>query len=310
MSAAGAGRPFTFALGIHDHQPVGNFDHVVAEAHAAAYRPFLERLERYPALPASLHHSGPLLEWLEVHDPDYLDRLRALADRGQVEILGGAFYEPILPAIPHRDRVAQIALQADWCERRLGRRPRGAWLAERVWEPGLVASLAEAGVDFLAVDDEHFRAAGLPDAMLAGYALTEDQGARVAVFPIDQRLRYLVPFEEPEAAIAHLKARAGAHPGGLAVLADDGEKFGVWPGTHRRCYDERWLERFFEALLAAVAEGWLELSTLGSARAERAPAGLAYLPTTSYLEMTEWALPTAPQARRNMMTMRAAISAW
>ena len=298
--------PFTFVLGLHDHQPVGNFDAVFAQAYAAAYLPFLDVLEGRPRIPVSLHHSGPLLEWLEAHEPGYLDRLRALAAGGRIEILGGAFYEPILPAIPHRDRVGQIALQRDWSERRLGQRPQGAWIAERVWEPGLVASLAEAGVDFTAVDDQHFRAAGAPEALLSGYALTEDEGRQVAVFPIDQRLRYLVPFEEPAAAVDYLRACALARPGGLKVLADDGEKFGLWPGTHATCYDRHWLARFFDALEGAMDQGWLRLLTLGGARAALPPTGIAYLPATSYQEMTEWALPTAAQGRLHALRERLA----
>ena len=35
-----------FLLGIHNHQPVGNFDSVVDDAVVRAYHPFLETLER------------------------------------------------------------------------------------------------------------------------------------------------------------------------------------------------------------------------------------------------------------------------
>ncbi len=57
--------------------------------------------------------------------------------RGQVEIVGGGWYEPVLAALPERDRVGQLVRMADELERRFGTRPRGAWLAERVWEPDL-----------------------------------------------------------------------------------------------------------------------------------------------------------------------------
>src|SRR5690606_15062743 len=96
-------------LAIHDHQPVGNFDGVFEDACRDSYAPFLDVLADYPEIPVALHHSGSRLEWLVSHRPDYVDRVRSLVERGQIEILGGAFFEPILAAIPARDRVGQIA---------------------------------------------------------------------------------------------------------------------------------------------------------------------------------------------------------
>jgi len=108
----------------------------------------------------------------------------------------------------------------------------------------------------------------------------------VRVFPISQRLRYLIPFGEVEAVIEHLATRRGRVP--AVTMVDDGEKFGVWPGTHAHVYEKGWLDRFFDRLLTTE---WLELATLGEV-ADRVPAtGRVYLPTASYREMGEWALP-------------------
>ena len=194
-------RPVTLVLVVHDHQPVGNFDGVFAGAYRDAYAPFLDLHERRPGLRVGLHTSGPLLEWLEAHEPEYLSRLSALVGRGQVEPWGGAMYEPILPAIPEHDRRDQIVLMADRLERVLGRRPRGMWLAERVWEPGLASSLAAAGVEYTAVDDAHFVAAGFERERLWGCFQTEDQGLALRVFPIHRELRYAIPFGEPEEVV-------------------------------------------------------------------------------------------------------------
>jgi len=293
-AAASPPHDLTLVLVLHDHQPVGNFDDVFRAAFRDAYAPFLDFLESHPALRLALHTSGPLLEWLEAHEPRYLDRLGARVRAGQVEPWGGAFYEPILPAIPERDRRAQILAMAEWIERRLGARPRGLWLAERVWEPGLAASLAAAGVEYTAVDDAHFVATGFERDELWGTFLTEDQGLPLRIFPIHRELRYLVPFGAPEDVVAMLARVAGGGADRLAVLGDDGEKFGLWPGTRRLCYDERWLARFVAALAAAP---WIRLRTPAEAVAAHAPRGLAYLPSGSYHEMQEWSLPPAAQAR-------------
>jgi hypothetical protein len=287
-------RSVTLVMVVHDHQPVGNFDAVFAAAYDDAYAPFLALLERRPRLRVGLHTTGALLDWIEARRPEYLSRLKALVERGQVEPWGGALYEAILPVIPEHDRQGQITAMADRLERLLGRRPRGLWLAERVWEPGLASSLAAAGVEYTAVDDAHFVAAGFEREQLWGCFRTEDQGLALRVFPIHRELRYLIPFGEPEEVVAMLRRVAEGGAGRLAMLGDDGEKFGVWPGTKKRCYDERWLERFEEAL---AANPWIEVRTPAEAAAAHPSSGLAYLPSASYHEMQEWALPPAAQAR-------------
>ena len=198
-------RSVTLVMVIHDHQPVGNFDGVFRQAFDDAYQPFLAFLEARPAIRIALHTSGPLLDWLARERREYLERLRALVARGQVEPWGGGYYEPVLVSIPEADRRGQIEALADRLERELGRRPKGMWLTERVWEPALAATLAAAGVDYTAVDDAHFVAAGIPRDRLWGYFQTEDQGLALKVFPIHRELRYLVPFGEPEQVIDLLR---------------------------------------------------------------------------------------------------------
>ncbi|MEX0978577.1 MAG: alpha-amylase, partial [Pirellulales bacterium] len=112
-------------LVLHDHQPVGNFDHVFEQAYQDSYRRFLDVFEPYESLKVGLHTSGPLLEWLEAHHPEYLDRVARLVAAGRIEIIGGAFYEPILSMIPRHDRVGQIQSFTRRLERRFATRVRG-----------------------------------------------------------------------------------------------------------------------------------------------------------------------------------------
>jgi alpha-amylase len=287
-------RPLTLVLIVHDHQPIGNFDGVFQQSYDEAYAPFLNFLETHPRIRIGLHTSGPLLLWIAERQRGYLDRLRRLVARNQVELWGGGFFEPVLASIPETDRRGQIHAMADWLERELGMRPRGAWLTERVWEPGLASSLASAGVEYVAVDDAHFIAAGLPRDRLWGTYLTEDQGIPIRVFPIHRELRYAIPFGEPEDTVEILERVARGGDGRVAVLGDDGEKFGVWPGTHALCYERGWLDRFAAALDASP---WIEIRTPAEAIAHHAALGLTYLPTASYHEMQEWALPPEAQER-------------
>jgi alpha-amylase len=280
----------SLALAIHNHQPVGNFGWVFAEVFDQAYEPLVAALERHPGVRLSLHYTGPLLEWLVGERPAFVARLRALVDRGQVELMGGGLYEPVLASLPERDRVAQLARMADAIETLAGHRPRGAWLAERVWEPDLPTSLVGAGYQWTILDDAHFRAAAIPEDDLWGAYTTEDQGHLMTVFGTEQGLRYLIPFGEVEAVIEHLRAHATEAGDRVGMMGDDGEKFGAWPTTWEHCWGKgRWVERFFEAIEANAA--WLTTVTPSEWLTREPPIGRVYVPTGSYAEMGEWALP-------------------
>ena len=280
----------SFALVIHSHQPVGNFDQVIEEAYRRAYAPFVQILLQHPSVRLNLHYSGVLLEWLEERHPEYFDQLRELLRRGQVELLGGGYYEPILPSIPDADKISQVRKMAEYLHRHWGTAPRGAWVAERVWEPSLARPLAQAGVEYVVLDDTHFLAAGLEPGRLRGIYITEEQGTPLRLVPSLKSFRYTIPFREPEETLRILRLGRD-QPGQLFAVGDDCEKFGVWPGTYAHVYESGWLERFLEALEGASE--WLETTTVSDYITSHAPLGRVYLPTASYAEMMEWALPTA-----------------
>jgi hypothetical protein len=288
--------PIRFAFGLHLHQPVGNFDHVFAQHVDDVYRPLLDAITHREFLPVVFHLSGPLLDWLEAHEPAYLDRLGRLAADGRVEILLAGFYEPVLASLPREDRVEQIRWMHDAVRRRFGVDARGLWLTERVWEPELAADLADAGVRYALVDDRHFLVTGFAAAQLHAPFWTESDGKRLALFPIDERLRYLIPFRPPEETADYLRELRGAGHA-LAVFADDGEKFGGWPGTKASVYGEGWLDRFMATIGGLVERGEVVLSRLDDALEAVPSGGLAYLPTASYREMEAWSLPPDPALR-------------
>lgn len=280
-------------LTIHNHQPVGNFDGVFAEAFDDSYQPFLDAFERFPHVKFSLHTSGSLIEWLVEHRPEYIDRVRDFVARGQIEILGGPFYEPILACIPRHDRVGQIQLYRSYLKSLFGTEIRGMWVPERVWEPSFTSDVADGGIEYTIVDDSHFKSAGFTTEELYGYFLTEDQGRLLKMFPISERTRYLIPFAEPHETIEFLKDVGERHPNAVVAFGDDGEKFGSWPGTKEHVYHNGWLNRFLELLTENT--DWLRTCTLGEAVRQIPPKGKCYLPNASYREMTEWALPTDRQ---------------
>ncbi|HEX9728008.1 MAG TPA: alpha-amylase/4-alpha-glucanotransferase domain-containing protein [Gemmatimonadales bacterium] len=288
--------PIRLVFGVHVHQPVGNFDSVFEDHVRDVYLPFLRAVAERDFLPIALHISGPLLEWLDGHDHAYLDLVGELAADGRVELLLSGFYEPILAALPPADRIEQIVWMREAIQTRFGQHATGLWLTERVWEPGLATDLVDAGVRYLLVDDRHFLVTGFERHQLHTPFHADGGGTPLGVLPIDERLRYLVPFQSPAETVAYLGdlRLRGAR---LAVLADDGEKFGGWPGTKAWVYERGWLASFLDAMGAAVGGGDVRLCTPRDAITEVASGGLVYLPTASYREMETWSLPPAAAER-------------
>ena len=211
-----------------------------------------------------------------------------MVESGQLEILTGGFYEPILAVIPKHDRLGQINKLTSTVKDVFGYDAKGMWLAERIWEPTLPTTLHEAGVSFTILDDTHFKYAGLREENLHGYNMTEDLGNNVNLFPISKRLRYAIPFEDPQATVDHLRSWATDEGENIVVFADDGEKFGVWPNTFDHVYTNGWLERFFSAIEDNL--DWINLMHFQEALDRFKPLGRIYLPTASYAEMGEWSL--------------------
>ncbi|MEK6769417.1 MAG: alpha-amylase/4-alpha-glucanotransferase domain-containing protein [Gemmatimonadota bacterium] len=288
--------PLRFIFGVHVHQPVGNFDHVFDDHVRDVYQPFLERLADAGCLPIALHLSGPLLEWLETRHSRYLDLVGRLASDGKIEMLLSGFYEPVLASLPRADRIEQITWMREALRRRFGVEATGLWLTERVWEPDLAGDLAEAGVRYALVDDRHFLVTGFRRDQLHAPFWTEANGRRLALFPIDEKMRYLLPFKPPEELASYLgQLRSDGHR--MAVFADDGEKFGGWPGTKQWVYERGWLSQFLDTMRGLAERGEARLCTPSEALREVPSGGLAYLPSASYREMEHWSLPPEAASR-------------
>lgn len=282
--------PVSLLLGVHAHQPVGNFLSVVDDAHVRCYRPFLHTLSRYPSFRFAVHFSGWLLEQLLERYPEDMQLLREMVERGQVELFGGGDMEPVLAVIPARDRIGQINALSDRLARWTQQRPHGAWLTERVWEATLVPALSDAGIQYVAVDDYHFLCAGKRVEELGGYYTTEEDGRTLDLFPISEALRYRIPFAQAQETVKFIEDLGGEGGHAAAIYFDDIEKFGIWPDTYNWVYERRWLEQFIEGVLGSTK---IVTEHFSDHRRTARTRGIVYLPTTSYIEMNEWTLPAA-----------------
>jgi len=291
-------KKIAFLFAVHNHQPLGNFSSVFDLAYHQAYWPFLQTVSQFPGFRFALHFSGFLWEYLEKSHPEALELIRKMKEAGQVELLGGGFYEPVLVQIPQPDRLAQLQLMEDFLARHFNCRPSGLWLAERVWEPHLASFLARAGYKYTLLDEEHFHYAGIKN--IHGYYVTEDEGLAFNIFPIDKTLRYYIPFRSLYELEDYLNKILAAGQD-TAIIGDDGEKFGLWPGTYGWVYQEKWLEKF----LRFLEEKEIEMVTFSDYLKTRPALGRVYLPPASYEEMMEWVLP--PEEQKTFIGLKASL---
>ncbi|MGH7198084.1 MAG: alpha-amylase/4-alpha-glucanotransferase domain-containing protein [Candidatus Omnitrophota bacterium] len=269
---------------MHAHQPVGNFGWVFEDAYEKSYKPFFDTLAKHPSIPVSCHFSGSLLDWLVQKKPDFIELLKKMSKRGQLEFLGGGYYEPIYGAIPKRDLAGQIEMMRGKLKTILDAEPRGAWLTERVWDPDLVRPLKKAGVEYTILDDLHLEKAGL-GSPVTGYYWAKEGKDTLDLFASMKQLRYLMPFGKAEEAIEFiLSSRSG--PEDAMVFADDCEKFGMWPGTYQWVYVEKWLDQFLTLL--EEENGKIKVYTFSQFKDRFKAKRAVRIPHASYSEMMEW----------------------
>jgi 4-alpha-glucanotransferase len=271
-------------LGTHNHLPLGTAEPDAEAFYQQSCKPLLAVLYRWPAAPVVLHYSGILMEWLEEAHPEFLTLLGEMVQRGQVEILGGGYYDPILPLIPTNDKLGQLEKMTTWLRVRFETRPRGCWIAEKVWEPGLASVLRASGIDYTFVEDVQFRMAGLSGEALHRPAITEDQGKIMTLLPVCGKLAAFAGVRPPSEAVEFLRALSGPdRPGNgapVAVLMEDGASAQLMNGG--------WLEGFL-ALARENAE-WLELVTPGQYLRDHPPDARIFLPSSASAQVMRWAL--------------------
>ncbi|MFC1548790.1 alpha-amylase/4-alpha-glucanotransferase domain-containing protein [Candidatus Omnitrophota bacterium] len=277
-----------FAMAFHCHQPVFNLGGEIEKAYKNSYLPLLETIEKHPEIRVTFHYSGNLLEWFEDKHPEYIEKIKNLVDRGQIEIMGGGCFEPVMAMIPERDRKEQIELHKALIDRIFGIKPKGAWIAEKIWEPDLVDTLSSSDVDYTIIDDYHILRAGLGEEKTFAPCVTSGKGGSVVLFPSLTRLRYSMPFRSPDITLDYMKGATDRNGNDLTCFffADDAEKFGAWPYTYKWVYEKGWLRHFFDLLQRNSS--WLETTTYSDVMDSVPSEEVGEIPSSSYAEMMEW----------------------
>jgi len=229
-----AAAKITLILGSHAHVPYGAETSEFEKAYSGMVKPFISGLYKYPSIQAALHYSGVLLHWVERSHPEMFMLIEDMVNRKQIEMLGGGFYEPMLPIIPLQDKIGQIELLTTYLRKQFGKRPLGCWIPAFAWEQGLVSPLAACGMGFTFLSERQFLDGG---GCVTGPCICEDQGKVITVFPVLQNIAPPLP--------ALLKNFRKQHPEKEDIIVS------IFPSTigagQGESPDHAWC-RFFEEL--------------------------------------------------------------
>jgi len=247
----------SLVLGSHAHVSYGagpaEFEHVYINL----LRPFLTSLYKYPRIQAVFHYSGVLLHWVERTHHELFMLIEDMVARKQVEMLGGGFYEPILPIIPPQNRIDQVELLTTYIRRQFGKRPLGCWIPEYAWEQGLVSSLASCGMGFTFLGEQQFAMANVPTN---APCICEDQGKLITVFPVSQSMEASLAKKSIFALLedrSRVKPARGRHETSETVVS-------IFPGkavlNSDESPDHAW-NRFFDEL--SLCENFVETVSPG-----------------------------------------------
>lgn len=279
-------RRLKLIVGTHNTQPIGTDDAAFEEAYQSSYKPYLTSLYGHPDIDGVLFYSGVLLGWLKEHHPEFLMLLEEMTKRKQIELLGGGYYDPILSLIPNADRIGQFELMTTFLRQHFGRRPRGAWVTESIWEPALASSIRNSGMDYFFLDDRAFAAAGFEGSDLYRPCITEDQGKSLVVYPVATSLLELIPGESPQRIVDRLLSLAEAEEERTVVLFDSGERYGMLDRRGKRLFKEGWFDLFF-SLVQNKRES-IEVVLPGRHIEVNGPVKKGYFSGTTYEELMRW----------------------
>lgn len=275
-------------LGAQNSQALGLVNDDRNLLYENSYKPFLKLLYNHPDIRFTLYYSGLLLEWLDKHHSEYVDVLTEMVKRRQVELLGGAFFEPMLPMIPKTDRIGQIERLTTHLRKSFGRRPRGAWIPESVWDQRIAANLRAGGIEYAFLDAEvfGFREDGRDNRPV----LTEDEGKTLTIFPTANAIIDDMFEKPPEEIIESLRKitdsnRAGTVAAPVVSLITDGSSLAFAPAEAEKIV--LWYDRFLD--LITQNTDWLHVQIPGRIMRTHAPHQRVYAATTGIDHLMRWA---------------------
>lgn len=269
-----ANQKLNLILGFHSHIPTdpefikNNYSgNGLTKKYIDFQNGLMDLLNSFQEIKATFHLTGNLISYLDKRSSGFSGNIRSLLDRNQLELLSGGIYEPIFSFTPKEDRQTQVMLMNRLLNHTYGYTPYGAWITELSWEPSIALDLAKSKIQYTCLPKEYFFHAGLKEDEISGYYLTEEEGRKIAIFPISHELNNLAENNSPDEVINNLLRERAENPFVVLFYKDED------PNLDK----VNWLKAFFQ-LLNRNNE-YIETQLFNDYFSNNKPKGRIYLPT-------------------------------
>lgn len=198
----------------------------------------------------SIFMDGPTLEAAhKAARPLMFGRFKKAIEEGFLEVLGGGYYDPMLPLFPTELQSMQLAEHRDLMWKLFGVEPAGYFNSSMVWEMEMTELLEKNRFEFALVQESALQDALGRTTHVSGWYSVEDKGSFMRVLPVSERLSQAIEEDDIQwQEIAELYCRDGK----TAVVALD---VPPQPGD---------IVPFFERLIDFVETNDIATKTVGS----------------------------------------------
>ena len=230
---------------LHAYQPPTQLHGVLAKVYEESYLPLLEVFEKHPHAKVTVNINACLTEMLAQHGYwRFIEGLRELAERGQIEFTGSGKYHPILPLIPHREMERQISQNRKANRYFFGPSytPQGFFPPEMCYSPDIIEPIATTGHRWVILSGVACPVEWPVDVI---HEIATNQ-ERLAVFFRDDILSNKIAFQTLGARgfLDHLDKNRRGRKDSYIITAMDAETF----GHHLRDWETLFLAGVYEEL--------------------------------------------------------------
>jgi alpha-amylase len=242
-------------FGTYNTMPDGASGKLYELTYQRCWRPFLSSLYKFTNVYSVLYYSGIVFQWIEENHPEFILLLEEMADRKQIELLGGGYFNPLFPALQSSDKIGQIEMLTTYLRKTFGKRPSGGWLYEYAWDASLPLVFRNSGLGYTFLPAEMLQQAGVFDAGIETL-VTEDQKKLLYVLPsfdLNETFGSAIPFESA------LEALRGRYPDAslFPIFVDGHSTHAMWENSGLESPDV-----MFEKTFAWFQKNCLEVETL------------------------------------------------
>lgn len=258
-------------LGFHSHIPFDPKQNNTENESINNYLNLINLLTSFQNLKSTIHFSGNLISYLDKNFNDFSSKIRNLLEKNQLELFSGGRYEPIFPFIPKEDRQSQLLLMNRLLNHTYGYTPNGAWITDNAWESSLAIDLSKSRIQYTCLAKEYFTSTGLNENEISGYYLTEEEGRKIAVFPVLAKINDLIERYSPEEAIKTIINNAEQ------ISSEKPSVVAFYEGPIENPEKLNWLKIFFQTLEKNTEN--IETKLFNDYFLHTKPNGRIYLPT-------------------------------